>query len=90
MAGRRAIADQVRHVRSLGIDAAGWLSSSKSADAIAEYAEHDRADLILLPSDLEDPGLTGRLRGEASVDEVDERALPRVGVVDRAGHVQYR
>jgi hypothetical protein len=90
MAGRHTIADQVRHARSLGIDAAGWLPKSKDADAIAAYADREHADLILLPSELEHPGLLGKLRGEASVKEAAEKAHRPVAVVDEDGNVEYR
>jgi nucleotide-binding universal stress UspA family protein len=89
-AGRHKIAEQVRHARKLGIDAFGWLPKSKDADAIASYAEREQADLIMLPSELEEPGLMGKLRGEASVEETAEKAQRPVAVVDEQGNVEYR
>lgn len=90
LAGRHAIADQVRHALGRGIDAAGWLPKSKDADAIAEYAEREHADLILLPKELEHPGLVGKLRGESSVTEDVEKVGRPLAVVDEDGNVEYR
>ncbi|MEX0784496.1 MAG: universal stress protein [Dehalococcoidia bacterium] len=89
-AGRHAIAEQVRHARDQGIQAFGWLPKSKDADAIAAYAEREGADLIVLPSALEDPGLMGKLRGEASVQEAAEKAHRPLAVVDEDGNIEYR
>jgi nucleotide-binding universal stress UspA family protein len=90
-AGRHAIAEQVRHARSRGIQAFGWLPKSKDANAIAEYADREHADLVILPSALEEPGLMGKLRGEASVAEMTEKAAGRpLAVVDQDGNVEYR
>src|SRR5688572_14106213 len=52
MAGRHAIAEQVRHARSQGIEAFGWLPRHKDAEHIAAYADREHADLIMLPSAL--------------------------------------
>jgi hypothetical protein len=89
MAGRHAIAHQVRHARELGIDAAGWLPTSKDADAIAAYADREHADLILLPKDLEHPGLLGKLRGEASAAATARKAGRPLAVVDAQGNIEY-
>ena len=46
-------------------------------DALAAYARDHGADLILLPADLEEPGLAERLKGETvdnAVEEANESA----------------
>lgn len=88
-AGRHRIAEQVRHARGRGIQAFGWLPSKKDADAIADYAAEAKADLIMLPKDLESPGLIGKLRGEASVAEAKEKSHRPIAVVDGGGNIEY-
>ncbi len=89
-AGRHAMAAKVRHARGLGIDAFGWLPKSKDATAIAEYADREHADLIMLPSDLDDVGLMGKLQGQSSTEETAEKAARPVAVVDEDGNIEYR
>jgi hypothetical protein len=59
--GREPFARKVAAAREAGVDAWGWLASDHGAD------------LILLPADLEDPGLGERLKGE-TVDKAVEEA----------------
>jgi nucleotide-binding universal stress UspA family protein len=87
-AGRRSIATQVREARSMGIDAYGWLPSTKSGGGLAEYAEEQSADLIMVPSDLGRPNLMKRMRGETTAKVID-RAEAAVAVVHRDGRVEY-
>jgi hypothetical protein len=51
-AGRGAIAEQVRQLRSMGVDAWAWLPSSKHVSDLAAYAEHQGASVVLVPPDL--------------------------------------
>jgi hypothetical protein len=70
--GREPFARKVAAARQAGVDAWGWLAS-----------DHGTADLVLLPADLEDPGLAERLKGETvdkAVEEVSESA-PGLAVV---------
>jgi nucleotide-binding universal stress UspA family protein len=62
--GREPFARKVAAAREAGVDAWGWLASDHGTDALVAYARDHGADLILLPADLEDPGLVERLRGE--------------------------
>lgn len=87
-AGRRAIAEQVRDARSRGIEAYGWLPSTRSGGGLAQYAEEQGADLIMVPSEMERPGLVKRIRGETAA-KVLERAEAAVAVVHRDGRVEY-
>ncbi len=89
-AGRHAMAEKVRHARSLGIQAFGWLPNSKDANAIAEYADREQADLIMLPSDLDDRGLIGKLQGQSSTEQTAEKSGRPVAVVDSDGNIEYR
>src|SRR6187431_1603243 len=45
-AGRSAIAEQVRSLRSAGVDAWGWLPTTKDAGDLAAYAERQGASLV--------------------------------------------
>lgn len=87
-AGRRPIAEQVRRARSAGIEAFGWLPARKGADALAEYADRQQADLIMLPADMEEPGLFDRLRKATLKDALEQTDRP-VAVVGDDGEVTY-
>ena len=54
-AGRGAVADQVRQMRSMGVDAWAWLPTSKNAADLAAYAQRQGATVVLVPPDLK-PG----------------------------------
>jgi len=71
--GREPFARKVAAAREAGVDAWGWLASDHGTDAMVEYARGHGADLVLLPADLEDPGLAERLKGE-TVDKAVEEA----------------
>jgi hypothetical protein len=75
--GREPFARKVAAAREAGVDAWGWLASDHGTDAAVAYARDHGADLLLLPADLEDPGLAERLKGEtveAAVEEAQEAA----------------
>jgi hypothetical protein len=75
--GREPFARKVAAAREAGVDAWGWLASDHGTDALVQYARGHRADLVLVPADLEDPGLGARLKGEtleAAVEEAQETA----------------
>lgn len=81
-AGRQELRDHVANARSEGIDAHAWLPSKRGARELAEYATEQRADLLIIPSDLEQKGLADWLKGQPTADEVaDETKLPLL-VVD--------
>ncbi|MDQ1710883.1 MAG: hypothetical protein QOE45_333 [Frankiaceae bacterium] len=56
--GRHGLALQVQRARERGIDAYGWLPDKAGGDALAAYAAQEHADLVLIPQDLDDPGIT--------------------------------
>ncbi|MFN8506640.1 MAG: hypothetical protein U0547_03630 [Dehalococcoidia bacterium] len=87
-AGRHAIAAQVSHARSEGIQAWGWLPSHKGAGGLAEYAGQHGVDLIMLPAAMAEPGLMDRLRGATLEKAIEETHRP-VAVVDEDGTVHY-
>jgi len=87
-AGRHQIAIQVVEARNEGVDAYGWLPDKKSAEALAEYAEKQAVDLIMLPAELKDPGLFDRWRG-ASVEKAAEETGRPIAVVEEDGSVEY-
>ncbi len=55
--GRHALALQVIRARERGLEAYGWLPHKPSGKALVEYAEEQHADLVLLPSGLDDAEL---------------------------------
>jgi nucleotide-binding universal stress UspA family protein len=75
--GREPFARKVAAARQAGVDAWGWLASDHGTDAVVDYARDHGADLVLLPADLEHPGLGERLKGETvegAVAEAEEAA----------------
>jgi nucleotide-binding universal stress UspA family protein len=82
----------VAAAREAGVDAWGWLASDHGTDALVTYARDHGADLILLPADLEDPGLSERLKGETvekAVEEAEETAAGlAVVLVDADGSTE--
>jgi hypothetical protein len=73
--GREPFARKVAAAREAGVDAWGWLASDHGTEPMVAYARDHGADLILLPADLDDPGLGERLKGEtveAAVEEAEE------------------
>lgn len=81
-AGREELRDRVERARREGIDAYGWLPSKRGAKELSEYATDQGADLLIIPSDLEQNGLGDWLKGQPSADKVaDETELP-ILVVD--------
>jgi nucleotide-binding universal stress UspA family protein len=82
--GRAEMARQVLEAREAGIDAWARLASEHGADALAEEARGLGADLIVLPQELDEPGLLERLRGDTLDKARDESSVPVV-VVDRSG-----
>jgi nucleotide-binding universal stress UspA family protein len=85
--GRSQMARQVLQAREAGVDAWARLASEHGADALAEEARRLGADLIVLPEELDDPGLVERLRGETVDKARDESSVP-VAVVDRSGSIR--
>jgi nucleotide-binding universal stress UspA family protein len=85
--GRSQMARQVVQAREAGVDAWARLASEHGADALADEARRLGADLIVLPEELDDPGLVERLRGETVDKARDESSVP-VAVVDRSGSIR--
>ena len=89
--GREPFARKVAAAREAGVDAWGWLASDHGTDALVAYARDHGADLILLPADLEDPGLSERLKGETvskAVEEAEESASLAVVLVAPDGSTE--
>jgi hypothetical protein len=73
--GREPLARKVVAARREGVDAWGWLPEHHGTDKMVDYARGQGADLVLLPEDLQEPGLADRLKRETvgkAVDEVEE------------------
>jgi len=81
-AGRQELQGWVLNARARNIDAWGWLPSSRGADALAEYANEQGADLLFVPSDIEHTGLGGWLKGQPSAEQIGEAADQPVVIVE--------
>ncbi len=85
--GREPLARRVAAARREGVDAWGWLAERHGTDTMVEYARRHDADLVLLPDDLDEPGLADRLKretvdravAEATEDHQDGIAVLLVG-----------
>lgn len=86
-AGRQHVASQVRAAREQGIDAYGWLPGDNSGEALADYAHRIGADLVLIPEELQEPGLVERLRGK-SLQDVEKHVDRPVALVHSDGGVE--
>lgn len=84
--GRHEIARQVAAARAEGANAYGWLTGSKAAGRLAEYVQAQRVDAVLVPAELDDPGLFQRLRGN-SVEAIKDQVECEVYLVDEQGVV---
>jgi nucleotide-binding universal stress UspA family protein len=81
-AGRHRVAQYVRDARLHGLDAYGWLPHSRGAEELARYADSQEADMLVLPSDLENVGLLGKIKGQSSVAEIASQAERPIVIVD--------
>lgn len=81
-AGREELRDRVAHARDQGIDAYGWLPAKRGAHELADYANEQRATLLVVPSDLDRGGLAGWLKGQPSTDKIAHEAHQPVIVVE--------
>jgi nucleotide-binding universal stress UspA family protein len=81
--GREPLARKVADARRQGVDAWGWLPERHGTDTMVDYARAQGADLVLLPQDLDEPGLADRLKRETvgqAVDEVEEAVAEGDGI----------
>lgn len=81
-AGRGAIANQVRSLRSIGVDAWGWLPTKKDAADLAAYAERQGASVVLVPKDLEQPSLVDRVVGNEGTQQANAESPVRFETVE--------
>jgi nucleotide-binding universal stress UspA family protein len=70
--GQEPFARKVAAAKADGIDAWGWLPADHGTDELVEYGRTHDADLLLLPDELEDPGLGAKLKGETAGKAVEE------------------
>src|SRR5829696_5976896 len=80
-AGRAVVAEQVRTLRAEGVDAWGWLPTKRDAAELAAYAERQRASVVLVPKDLEQPGIVDRVLGNAGTAQANEQSPVRFETV---------
>lgn len=81
-AGREELRDRVIHARDQGVDAWAWLPSKRGAHELAEYANEQHATLLVVPSELDQGGLGGWLKGQPTTDKIATEADQPVVVVD--------
>ena len=90
--GVEAMARKVAAARDAGIDAWGWLATGHGTDDMVDYGREHGADLLLLPAELEEPGLADRLKGETAAKAVKEAEQAPDGVavllVERDGRAE--
>ena len=53
-AGQAALAEQVRRLRTAGVNAFGWLPPKADAKSLVEYASKQRADTVLVSAEDKD------------------------------------
>ena len=61
--GRSQVAKQMEAIRAMGASAGAILPTAHGFRHLAEWAEREDADVILIPASLVNPGLFDRLRG---------------------------
>jgi hypothetical protein len=83
--GHHPLAERVRRARAAGVDAYGRLASDHGAEPFLTFAREHGADVVLVPQELEDPGLVERFRGETADEAREESGGLRVLTVDRTG-----
>lgn len=86
-AGRPEVRKQLQAALSTGIEAFAWLPGEPGGDALADYADEQNADLIMVPEELEDPGFIDRLRNKTLDSALEETHRP-IAVVRSSGEVE--
>lgn len=82
--GRSALARQVRAMEKHAIETYGWLPGSSSLRTLAEYAESQGADMIVVPEHSDHRNLIDLLRGR-DTNELPEETSIAVAVVGKKG-----
>ena len=85
--GHHPLAERIRVARAGGVEAYGRLASDHGAEPFLVFARSQGADLVLVPHELEDPGIVERFRGETAGDAREEAGTIRVLTVDRTGRL---
>ena len=80
--GRAPLARQLARIQARGVEAGAILPSTHGFKHLAEWAEKEDVDLILLPSFLVRPGLLSRLRGYSLASLLDHTERPVIIVAD--------
>ena len=86
--GRPEMAGRVRALRDEGLEAWGRLASEHGVEPLMEFAEERGARLVVLPAEMDDPGIIDRLRGETLEDARVTAAVPIAVVDGRSGVVE--
>lgn len=86
--GRSPIAKQLNQIITNGISAGAILPTTHGFRHLAEWAEKEDVDVIIIPFSLVDPGLLERLRGY-SLRQLLENTSRQVVVVDEDGSMWH-
>jgi hypothetical protein len=90
--GVEPMARKVAAARADGLDAWGWLATGHGTDELVAYGRRHGADLLLLPAELQEPGLADKLKGETADKAAEEAEEAADGVavllVDGAGQAE--
>ena len=82
--GRSPLAKQLCAVRSMGADAEAILPTNHGFKHMAEWAERENVDMIMIPSSATNPGLFDRMRGY-SLNSLLEHTDRPVMIVEQDG-----
>jgi len=85
--GRHALAESVRRYRGDGVEAYGWLPGSSSLTTLVDYAESQRAHLVVVPDHSDRRALLDWVRGRDTSDLPDATAIT-VAVVAADGVIE--
>jgi len=90
--GVEPLARKVSAARREGVDAWAWLATGHGTDEFVDYGRRHGADLLLLPAELDDHGVTAKLKGETAAKAVEEAEETGGGMavllVDAAGNAE--
>ena len=80
--GRSWLKRMVEEARAEGVEAYGWLPSSNSAESLGDYAREQQAGLIYVPTELDQSGLAAWVKGEPTLESIEEEVDGPVVAID--------
>jgi nucleotide-binding universal stress UspA family protein len=85
-AARPVLAVAVEEARDDGIDAWGWIAPDPGVGPLMRYAEHVKAEVVVLPAELGDTAVFANIPG-AQLQVALESGTVNVVIVDREGRL---